>query len=126
MDNVELNLDKFQHKNSFLLVVIRYLSTKAHNWYTLDKTTYEDSNNETITLCSRLINEATQILEILSSCIDFVFISNLIWLQSESLFFSNSHYQFLFENFNLQIYYPRSKKIPLFLKRSPFLVFPVA
>ena len=85
--NFELTLDKFVHNNPFLLSVIGKLNAKSKWLYPLDKTTYEGNKFENITSNTglhQLFKEATHThtLEILSSCIDLIFTSDLVVVNS--------------------------------------------
>ena len=82
-----MTLDKFVHNNPFLLAVIGKLNAKSKWLYPLDKITYEGNKFENITSNTglhQLIKEATHThtLEILSSCIDLIFTSDLVVVNS--------------------------------------------
>ena len=82
-----MTLDKFVHNNPFLLAVIGKLNAKSKWLYPLDKTTYEGNKFENITSNTglhQLFKEATHThtLEILSSCIDLIFTSDLVVVNS--------------------------------------------
>ena len=49
-DNLQLSLDKISNQNPFLTVVLGDFNTKSLNWYKHDKTTYEGSKIDTVTL----------------------------------------------------------------------------
>ena len=82
-----MTLDKFVHNNPFLLAVIGKLNAKSKCLYPLDKITYEGNKFENITSNTglhQLIKEATHTytLEILSSCTDLIFTSDLVVVNS--------------------------------------------
>ena len=109
--NLELNLEFIFSKNPNLIVVIGDFNTKSHNWYKGDKT-FSGSKLEIMTSyygLTSIINKPTHILEDSSSCIYFVFASqpNMV-LDSgvHSSLHPNSHYQIVFEKFDLNVFYP--------------------
>ena len=49
-DNLQLSLDKLSNQNQFLMVVPGDFNIKSSNWYKHDKTTYESSKIDVVTL----------------------------------------------------------------------------
>ena len=102
------NQDDFQA--SFIDNLCSQDST-AH-WCSQDSTNFEGITIENVTYqfgLSRIITEATHILEPSSSCIDLIFTTqpNLVVESGvHSLLHPNCHHQIVFAKFNLQIHYP--------------------
>ena len=65
-------------KNMFLMTTIGDFNAKSKNWYSQDKTSFEDKTNESITSkfgLYQLINEPTHLLGNSPSCTDLIFTS---------------------------------------------------
>ena len=111
-DNLELNLDTIANKNPYLIVIVGDFNAKSSNQYKHSKTTYKGSKMENIMSqfgLKQLIQEPTQILSNLSSCIDLVFTSqpNLVMESGlHSSLHENCHHQLEYAKFNLKVWYP--------------------
>ena len=84
--NFEMTLDLVSKKNPFLIVVLGDFSAKLSQWHDKDSSTSEGISIENITSqfgLHQIINEPTHILEDSSSCIDLIFIRNLIYQLSQ-------------------------------------------
>ena len=81
-DNLELNLDSIALINPYLIVGLGDFNAQTKGWYPLGKTTYEGTTIDGIMSQFRLeqlIREPTHIIGDRSSCIDLIFLLNLIW-----------------------------------------------
>ena len=111
-DNLEMNLETLAQRNPFLTVVIGDFNAKSKNWCSQDSTNFEGVTIENLTSqfgLSQIINEATQILEASSSCIDLIFTTQPNLVVESGVYPSlhaNCHHQLVFAKFYLQIYYP--------------------
>ena len=108
----ELTLDKIHENDPFMTVALGDFNAKSYNWCKADITSLKGSKIDTITSSyrlNRLMQEPTHILNLSSSCIDLIFISqpNIV-MQSgiHSSLHSNCHHQIGFAKFNLPIFYP--------------------
>ena len=77
-DNLEMTLDLVSKENPFLIAVLGDFNAKLSQWHDKGSNTSEEISIENITLqfgLHQIINEATNILENLSSWIDLIFTS---------------------------------------------------
>ena len=85
---------------------------KSKNWCSQDSTNFEGVTTDNLTSqfgLSQIISEATHILEVSCSCIDFTLTTqpNLVVESGvHPSLHANCHHQLVFAKFNLQIYYP--------------------
>ena len=96
-NNFELNIDAVTANNPFLTVVLGDFNIKTNFWFKGDKTSYEGSKIDAITLQFglQLINEPTHLVADSSSCIHLIFTSqpNLVMgSKVHSLLHLNCHY----------------------------------
>ena len=112
LKNFELTLDKIHENNPFMTIVLGDFNAKSNNWCKSDITSLEGSKVDTIANSyglNQLIQEPTDILDSLSSCIDLIFTlqPNLVMESGiHSSLHSNCHHQIVFAKFNLSIFYP--------------------
>ena len=96
-NNFELNIDAVTANNPFLTVVLGDFNIKTNFWFKGDKTSYEGSKIDAITLQFglQLINEPTHLVADSSSCIHLIFTSqpNLVMgSKVHSLLYLNCHH----------------------------------
>ena len=96
-NNFELNIDAVTANNLFLTVVLGDFNIKTNFWFKGDKTSYEGSKIDAITLQFglQLINEPTHLVADSSSCIHLIFTSqpNLVMgSKVHSLLYLNCHH----------------------------------
>ena len=116
-----MNLDDSFNSNPFLTTVIGNFNAKSNKWSEGDRATIKGSKTDFLISqfgLSQIIKESTHILKNSSSCIDLIFTaqSNMVL---ESLVHhsphQNCHYQIIFHEFNLKVYYPPPYERTIFL-----------
>ena len=111
-DNFKITLETLAQKSYFVTTIISDFNPKSCNWYSHDKTNFEDSIIESITSqfgLYQLINEPAHLLKNSSSCIDLIFTSQpniVVESGVHPSFHPNYHHQVLFAKFDLKSYNP--------------------
>ena len=112
ISNLKLSLDALSCGNPFLTVMTGDFNAKSKDWCSIDMTSFEGSELDSLTSqfgLLQILKEPTHILDNSRSCIDLIFTSQpnmVIYSGVNASLHSNCHHQIIYAKFDLKIFYP--------------------